>query len=277
MNKQELFDALDSLGMRPGRGLGQNFLLDGNLLDFIVRAAKVSANMNILEVGPGFGALTHKMLEAGANVYSIEFDRRLADYLRRTVESDHFHLIEGDACKVNFVDELPKDEPFCSVANLPYAISSVFIARLLELANPPKSCFFMLQKEMAQRLAAGISNGNYGALSVRAQMLYDFKIVRIVPPEVFYPPPAVESALLQGVLRENRPTEEVRKLVDWLARIAFGQRRKKMTNTLGKFYGNEKIIEMLTSMGLSPDARPENLTVENYITMAKTLGKPEKM
>ncbi len=274
MNKQELFDELAKLGMRPGRGLGQNFLLDSNLLDFIVRSANVSANQNILEVGPGFGALTRKMLDAGANVYSIEFDRRLAAYLRDSITTERFHLTEGDACKVKLTEILPPNEDFYAVANLPYAISSVFVARLLELENPPKRCFFMLQKEMAQRLAADVGTGSYGALSVRAQMLYDFKIIRIVPPEVFYPAPAVESALLQGVLRSDMETTALRKIVDQMARIAFSQRRKKLTNTLGRSYEAGKIAEQLVEMGLSENARPETLTLGHYITLAKNLGKP---
>ncbi len=271
MNKQELFDALESLGMRPGRGLGQNFLLDGNLLDFIVRAAGVTENMNVLEVGPGFGALTRKMLEAGANVYAVEFDRRLAAYLRKELATEKFQLLEGDACKVDFVSFLPENEPFYAVANLPYAISSVFVARLLELANPPKRCFFMLQKEMAQRLAADVHTGSYGALSVRAQMVYDFKIVRMVPPTVFYPPPAVESALLMGELRTDTFDASARKAADRLARMAFGQRRKKLTNTLGSTYTSAKVAEALTQIGVSVDARPENLTVANFIKLSGIL------
>ena len=165
MKKQQLMDIMTSLGMRPGRGLGQNFLLDGNLLDYIVRTSGAAPGMTVLEVGPGFGALTRGLLEAGAEVYAIEFDRRLIHYLKKEFTMPEFHLIEGDACKVDFASQLPQDRPFRCIANLPYAISSVFIARLLTLDNPPTNWFFMLQKEMAQRLAADVKTKNYGARS----------------------------------------------------------------------------------------------------------------
>lgn len=274
MNKQELFDALASLGMRPGRGLGQNFLLDANLLDYIIRASGAAAGMNVLEVGPGFGALTRRLLAAGANVWSIEFDRRLAAYLRRELaDAPNFHLIEGDACKVDFAGAVPA--PFHAVANLPYAISSVFIARLLALPRPPESCFFMLQKEMAQRLAAGPGSGSYGALSVRAQLQYDIAVERLVPPEVFYPPPEVDSALLSAVLKPGRPEAETIAKVDRIARISFNQRRKKLTNTLGVVYGAGQVAELLRALGIPDGARPENLTVENFIALAAELRAAE--
>ncbi len=272
MNKQQLLDALAACGMRPGRGLGQNFLLDNNLLDCIVRSAKVAPGMNVLEVGPGFGALTRRLLEAGAQVYSIEFDRRLCEYLRRELGSEpNFHLIEGDACKIDFGSVVPR--PFRAVANLPYSISSVFIARLLELQEPPEGCFFMLQKEMAQRLSAVPGCGNYGALSVRTGMLYRMKLVRMVPPEVFFPPPEVESALLEAELLEPAPPREVRQRVDRLARMAFNQRRKKLTNTLGAEFGQERVSAALKAIGAVADARPEVLSVENFIALADILGK----
>ena len=118
MNKQELIQTLDSLGMRPGRGLGQNFLLDGNLLDWIVRNAGAVAGENVLEVGPGFGALTEKMVAAGYNVTAIEFDHRLADYLRKKFSgSENFKLIEADACKVDYDELYPTGTTYRAIAN----------------------------------------------------------------------------------------------------------------------------------------------------------------
>ncbi len=272
MNKQELFAALESLGMRPGRGLGQNFLLDHNLLECIVRSSGIKPGMNVLEVGPGFGALTALMLDAGAEVYAIEFDRRLAGYLRNTLGNRaNFHLIEGDACKVPLEGVLPT--PFHAVANLPYAVSSVFIARLLELPEPPESCFFMLQKEMAQRLAAVPGTGNYGALSVRAQLVYDLTLERIVPPEVFFPPPEVESALLRGTLKNQRPPREVRERTGKAAKVAFNQRRKKIVNSLGPLYGADNVRAALEALGLAADIRPERLTAAQFVALAGELDK----
>ena len=106
MNKQQLTAALESIGMRPGRGLGQNFLLDGNLLDYIVRLSAPGKGERILEVGPGFGALTSRLLKAGAEVYAVEFDHRIAEYLRTHIEKGNFHLTEADACRVDYVELL---------------------------------------------------------------------------------------------------------------------------------------------------------------------------
>ena len=195
MNKQQLTAALESIGMRPGRGLGQNFLLDGNLLDYIVRLSAPGKGERILEVGPGFGALTSRLLKAGAEVYAVEFDHRIAEYLRTHIEKGNFHLTEADACRVDYV-ELLENRPFRAIANLPYSISTIFIARMLDLPNPPESMFFMLQREMGERLSAVPGTKNYGALSVRTQLRYDVKLEKIVPPEVFFPPPEVDSAIV---------------------------------------------------------------------------------
>jgi len=272
MNKRELFENLEALGMRPGRGLGQNFLLDGNLLEYIVRESGAAAGMIVLEVGPGFGALTGKLLAAGAEVYAVEYDRRLAAFLRRKFAGEErFHLTEADACRADIPAILPEGAPFHSIANLPYAISSVFVAKLIELANPPKSCFFMLQKEMAQRLAAEPRTGNYGALSVRAQLHYSMRIARLVPPEVFYPPPAVESALLAAELKPDRPAPELRGKADKVARAAFSQRRKKLTNTLRQLFAPEKITNALKTMGKDLNVRPEVLSPEEFVRLAELL------
>ena len=129
----------------------------------------------------------------------------------------------------------------------------------------------MLQKEMAQRLAADVKTKNYGALSVRAQLMYKLELVRVVPPEVFYPPPAVESALLAAQLLENVPPECERKKVDSIARMAFHQRRKKLTNTLGAAFGNDCVAEALSRLELSVDARPENLTCQDFLNLSRLL------
>ena len=196
MNKQQLLAALESIGMRPGRGLGQNFLLDGNLLDAIVRLGKPQKGEIILEVGPGFGALTRRLLKTGAQVYAVEFDHRIAGYLRKNLPQENFHLTEADACRVNYQELLPPGEPFRAIANLPYSISTIFIARMLDLPDPPREMFFMLQREMGERLAAAPGTKEYGALSVRTQLRYTVKIEKLVPPEVFFPPPEVESAVV---------------------------------------------------------------------------------
>ena len=273
MNKKELLAALDSLGMRPGRGLGQNFLLDGNLLDWTVRNSGAAAGDEVLEVGPGFGALTERLVAAGFRVTAIEFDRRLAEYLRRKFAgAENFRLVEADACKVDYDELFPAGTAYRATANLPYAISSVFIAKMLECRNRPESMFFMLQKEMGERLSAVPGTKAYGALSVRTQMCYETRIEKIVPPQVFCPPPEVDSALVSFKKKGERlldPALEAKS--SSLVRGLFGQRRKQIGKTLGQLVGRENAAKALAALGLSAELRPDRLTVSDYAALTREL------
>ncbi len=267
MKKTELLETLESLNFRPGKILGQNFLIDQNLLEFIVRTAQPKAGELILEAGPGFGALTRGLLEAGALVTAIEFDHRISDYLRNNMTHPNFTLIEDDAVRVN-VEEVVKGRDFRAIANLPYGISSIFIAHLLELENPPLSMCFMLQKEMGMRLAANNKTKNYGSLSVRTQLVYDVKIARTVPKQVFYPMPDVDSAIVTFTRRETFPDLEIRKRAFGMIRAAFSQKRKKMIKPLLSVYPREKVEGAYEKLGYSEDIRPSHLTPEQFLELA---------
>ena len=272
MNKNELLKNLEKLNMRPGRGLGQNFLLDNNLLEFIARSANITPGEVVLEVGPGFGALTEKLLAHGAELYAVEYDHRVCEFLRSNHSESNFHLHEGDGCRVDYAELLGPDTPFRAIANLPYAVSSVLIARFLELANPPRQMIFMLQKEMGERLAAQPGKGSYGALSVRVQQLYDVKILRIVPPEVFYPAPAVDSALVEFNLKENVPDMEVRKKLEKVVKLAFLNRRKQLGKVLKQNYTEEAIRAALAEINHPWEIRPERLTVQEFEKLSLLLN-----
>lgn len=264
MNKQELLKKLETLGMRPGRGLGQNFLLDGNLLDFIVKQAAPAPGETVLEVGPGFGALTERLLATGAEVYAVEFDHRVCDFLRKNRTEPNFHLTEGDGCRVDYASLLPEGE-FRAIANLPYAVSSILVARFLELARPPRQMIFMLQKEMAERLAARPGQSSYGALSVRVQQLYEVKVLRIVPPEVFYPAPGVDSALAEFRLRDGAvPEPEEREKLEKIVKLVFSNRRKQMGKVLKQRYPEERIRSAFAAVGIAWEVRPERLSVAEF-------------
>ncbi len=275
MNKQELISTLESLGMRPGRGLGQNFLLDGNLLDWIVRNSGAKAGDTVLEVGPGFGALTEKMVQAGFLVTAIEFDHRLAEYLRKKFASkENFRLIEMDACKVDYDELFPVGTSYRAVANLPYAISSVFIAKILESKNLPESMFFMLQKEMGERLAAKSGTKAYGALSVRTQLLFEVNVEKIVPPQVFCPPPEVDSALVSfKKLSDSRCPADLLNITSLLVRSLFNQRRKQMGKVLGTLIGKDNSAAVMEKASLPWEIRPDKLEIEQFIELAQ-LSKP---
>lgn len=271
MRKADLLKVLEELDFHPGKALGQNFLIDGNLLDFIVRTGAPRPGEVILEAGPGFGVLTRRLLAAGAEVYAVEYDHRLAAYLRWNIENDRFHLTEGDACKVDLQAILPPGRPFRSIANLPYAISSIFIGRLLDLPQPPAQMLFMLQKEMGERLAAPAGGKDYGALSVRAQALYDARLLRKVPKQVFHPQPEVDSALVLFELRDRIPSPELRAELCRISRCAFEQRRKMISKPLAALYPKDTLAAALEKAGVPPETRPDNVSVESYLKLAESL------
>lgn len=260
------------MGMRPGRGLGQNFLIDNNLLDWIVRRNAPVEGEDILEVGPGFGALTRKLLEYNTNVTAVEFDHRIADYLRSELNVDNLNLIEADACHVDYAQLFPSGKKFRSIANLPYSISTIFIAKMLELENAPVEMFFMLQKEMGERLAAEPGTKAYGALSVRCAFRYDVKIEKIVPPEVFYPAPEVESALVSFKLKQDAQTDlAILKRATGIVKSLFLQRRKQMGKILASSYGKENVEKALDIVGLTWETRPDKVPCQKFIELAQAL------
>lgn len=271
MNKQELIKQLERCGMRPGRGLGQNFLLDRNLLEWIVRKADLQKDEHILEVGPGFGALTELLIATGAKITAVEYDHRIAEHLRqRFANAENLRLIEADACKVDYSELFPAGTQFRCVANLPYAISTVFIAKLLQLQNAPSYMLFMLQKEMGERLASPCDCKSYGSLTVTTQSLYDVVLEKIVPPEVFYPPPEVESALV-SFKRHNRweLSEDDKKHLSMIVRLLFNQRRKQMGKVLCNGFPKEKVQSVLEKMGIPHNKRPDKVPVEKFVEMCK--------
>jgi 16S rRNA (adenine1518-N6/adenine1519-N6)-dimethyltransferase len=150
----------------------------------------------------------------------------------------------------------------------------VLIARFLELANPPRQMIFMLQKEMGERLAAQPGKGSYGALSVRVQQLYDVKILRIVPPEVFYPPPKVDSAIVSFELKQDLPSPKLVKHLSKLVKHAFEQRRKMLAGALAMAtskHSKAEIAEKITEAGLSPDIRGEKLSLADFARLSDIL------
>lgn len=275
MNKSELLALIAELGLHPSRRLGQNFLLDGNLLSALVRDAELRPGERVLEVGPGTGALTAALLAAGCLVTAIELDHRLAEYVvsRFGRDSAHFRLLQGDACRMD-IDTIMGAEPYRCVANLPYSCSSPFLAGMATLNNPPTAMHVLLQKEMADRLTAHPGTKEYGVLTVRLAFRYDTAMLRTIPPNVFFPAPEVTSAYVRLTLRPDAPDPEIRKLASTLAGEVFSQRRKKSFRLLTDRYPADRVAAAFAAAALAPDTRADDISPAAFVTLARFIQPP---
>ncbi len=260
--------------LRPRKSLSQNFLTDPEALDAIVAAAELKPGDRVVEVGPGLGVLTRRLLAAGASVLAVELDPRLAEYLRRELYGvGGFELIEADALDLHPREMFP-GEPFKLVANIPYHITSPLLHAFLEGERPPELTVLLVQLEVAERVAAPPGQMSY--LSVFAQNVADAEVVARVPAAAFEPAPAVDSA----VLRLRRRPEPVVALGDDRPRFyrvvqaGFRQRRKQVHNGLSRELpvDRDAVDAALERCGVMPDRRPQTLTVEEWACLAGALG-----
>lgn len=269
MKAAELRQLLDRLGVHPSRKLGQNFLVDENMLDALVKAAAPQSAEKVLEIGPGTGVLTRRLLDAGCQLTAVELDHRLAEYLRQEfADRQNFTIIEGDACKIDYSQLFPADAFRC-LANLPYSCGSVFLAKCADLDNPPADAFVLLQKEMGDRLTASVGTKDYGALTVRLAWLYEISLVRLVPPGVFLPPPEVMSAYIRLKRKDDFPDATTRRLATKVTLTAFAQRRKKAAGLLESIAPKQQILTAFQALNIPLDARAENITPKQFLALAK--------
>ena len=258
------------------KSLGQNFLVDKNVVAKIIASAKISEGELVLEIGPGTGLLTRALLEAGAKVVAIEKDDKLAERLKREFATEeNFVLIEADALEVDFI-ELSKEYggPLKVVSNLPYNISGPMTAKFLEEHSAFSGFIVMLQKEVGERFAAGPGTKDYGILSVlisaygKARALFD------VSPNSFSPRPKVTSTIV-GITLFNEPRieDELYPVLRRVVRAAFGQRRKTLLNAL-KSLGCEPelLTDALGSLSIDPKRRGETLSFDEFSALAKELS-----
>lgn len=275
MNKAELLAVLTKLDLKPSRRLGQNFLLDPNLLDAMVRLSGACVGQRVLEIGPGTGALTERLLASGCDLTAIELDHRLAGYLReRFADCPNFRLIEGDACRLD-LGEVMGEAPFRCLANLPYSCSSQLLASLVSLANPPTDVYCLLQKEMADRLAAKVGTKEYGVLTVRIGLRYRAETVRTIAPQVFFPPPEVTSAYTRLSRLEQQLPSEVVSLASRIAGVAFQQRRKKSLRLLTAEWDSERMMRAFKLANVAEDVRADDISTAQYAALAQALLKEE--
>lgn len=254
-------------GLAPRKSLGQNFLIDHNLINRLVDAAGISAGDRILEVGPGTGTLTEALLERGAQVIACELDRGLAQLLRdRLGDRPGFRLIEGDCLAGRTtlnpaITEALGDGPFRLVANLPYGAASPLMVILAGMSACTGQ-FVTIQKEVAQRLRARPSTKDYGELTIIIQALCTVERIATLPPECFWPRPKVHSEMVAITPRPDPLTTNPARLTA-LTRRLFSARRKQIASTLGR---DTKLPE-----GIDPKARPDALTPEQLCALAESL------
>lgn len=266
---------LQRFGLHMSKRLGQNFLIDAGIVQGIVDAADIQPGDKVLEIGPGIGTLTQALCEAKADVTCVELDKRLPEILSHTLEAyDNVHIIQGDILKVN-ISEIMGSGPFKVVANLPYYITTPIIMALLEKHLPITDIVVMVQKEVAQRMAANPGSKTYGALSVAVQYYTIPKIALYVPPRSFMPPPEVDSVVVNCKVRPQPAVDLIdEKMFFRVVKAAFGQRRKTLNNAL-KSMGVDKntIADILTRAGIEPSRRGETLTMEEFAAISNILSQ----
>ena len=275
MTKTELIGLLRELDVRPNRRLGQNFLVDANLLAAIVRDAAPRPGERVLEIGPGPGQLTRCLLEAGCRVTAVEVDDHLAAYLAAEFGTHaRFRLVRGDACKLD-LGTLMGPDPYRVIANLPYSCSSVLLAQLSALPEPPTELFVLLQQEMAARLTAAPGCKAYGSLTIAVQTAYAVRQRRPVPASVFYPEPEVASAAAQLQQQNPLAPAALRATAVRIARAGFAQRRKKMFGRLAAVWNADTVRAAYAELGLDSKLRAEELPVTGYLALARRLTQSE--
>jgi 16S rRNA (adenine1518-N6/adenine1519-N6)-dimethyltransferase len=264
-------DLLARLSHQPKRFLGQNFLVDGNIVRKSLELAEVVPGNAVVEIGPGLGTLTSALLEAGAHVWAVEKDRTLHAHLEETLATQFpatFHLLEGDAVEQPLA-ALPADRAaaFKVVANLPYAISTPWMDEVL--SGPlPERMVLMLQQEAAQRYAASPGTKQFSAISIFLQAAYDLAPGHKVAAACFYPRPDIESYLLH-LVRKPAPTV-FSPAAKQLIRSCFQQRRKQLGALLRERLpdGGRAWLARLGEAGLSAQARPEEVPVALWIHLS---------
>ena len=279
-NPQNTIEILQKYNFNFQKKFGQNFLIDEHVLDKIIRAAEITKDDYVLEIGPGIGTMTQYLACAAREVTAVEIDRALIPILEDTLkEYDNVSIINEDILKVD-IAALAKEKnggrPIKVVANLPYYITTPIIMGLFESRVPLKSITIMVQKEVADRMQVGPGTKDYGALSLAVQYYAKPEIVANVPPNCFIPRPNVGSAVIRLTRYEEPPVQvKDEKKMFALIRASFNQRRKTLVNGLGNAglpgITKESAAAALAQMGLSPTVRGEALTLEQFARLSDLL------
>ncbi|HSX03132.1 MAG TPA: 16S rRNA (adenine(1518)-N(6)/adenine(1519)-N(6))-dimethyltransferase RsmA [Rhabdochlamydiaceae bacterium] len=267
----ELHSFLGSSHLKAKKGLSQNFIIDGNILRKIVAASKVEKSDFIIEIGPGPGALTEALLETGATVLAIEMDRDFAEKLKRLQTADNrLEIIEADILKFPLKEHIMGKKKAKVISNLPYHICSPILEKLLPLSAQLCTLTLMVQKEFADRMTAQKNSSDYSPLTLFIQSYSYVQDCFMVSPRSFFPVPKVDSAVITLELKKS---DEQFCSPDFFSFIksAFQKRRKTLSSSLRNFGPLETIQKELKEIGCSPQSRPEDLSLEDWVALFKRL------
>ena len=267
---------LAQYGVTPRKKWGQHFLVDRNILNKVIRTARVEKEDVVLEVGPGLGEMTLALARQVKRVIAIEIDLKLVAILNKKMKDyPNVEVVKGDILKVDFRQFLKREgHPIKVVANLPYQISTPLLFRFIESKEAFSTFTLMLQKEVAERMVAPPGRKEYGPLSIFIQIFLDVSIRFFIKPSAFFPPPKVESAVVHMVWKEKPMIETNDE--EWFKRVVracFGYRRKTLVNALkhSELFLPEPVELKMEAIGIDPRRRPETLTIQEFAGLAEAL------
>jgi len=275
MSKKETIPyLLNRYGLKPQKGLGQNFLSDPGSLQKVIRAADIHPEDTVLEIGPGLGSLTHLIAQAAARVIAVELDSHLVDALEEILQPyPHVELIHADILEVN-LNNLFSSPGYLVVANIPYYITSALLRQLLEASFPPARLVLTIQKEVAERICA--EAGNLSLLALSVQVYGQPEIIDTIPAGAFYPVPKVDSAVVRvDIYPEPLIPSEHLDMFFSLIKAGFSQKRKTITNAIsaGMRWDKEKTATLLTRSNIDPKRRAQTLSMDEWKQLVETAVK----
>ena len=274
-NRKETANGYDSGPVRAKKHLGQHFLKDENIARNISDTLSLNGYSAVLEIGPGTGVMTKYLLQKEVDLVAMELDEESVIFLNHSFPLEHpkalqkaknFRVVQGDFLKYD-LNRLFEGEPFGIIGNFPYNISTQIVFKLIEYRDRIPEFSGMFQKEVAQRICAGEGNKTYGILSVLVQAFYEAEYLFTVPPQVFDPPPKIQSGVLRLRRKQSYSLDCDEALFFRIVKTAFNQRRKTLRNSLKTFSLSENLKE-----GAIFDRRPEQLAVSEFIALTKKIA-----
>lgn len=270
LSVKHIEESCKALNLRPSKKMGQNFLVDERVLSDIIIAADLRKNDTVLEIGPGFGALTSELVKRTAGVVAVELDKKLAKYIKVNKlinKPERLKIIQGDIIQLLncSIAELFYGVRYKVVANLPYQITSRVLGLLLAADNKPSQIVVMVQREVADRICA--TAGKMSVLSVMAQYYSTPEIIRFVSRNSSWPIPEVDSAIIKLKVRKLGSGKVAAKEFFKIVKIGFSSRRKKLKNNLASVFGKDKVADVFKALGLEENIRAQELDVATWMRL----------